>query len=181
LELYVARHGQTEWNAREIICGRTDLPLSAQGEKQAEAMAEKLGALGAPIDLIIASPLTRAQQTAQAAVRRLGVPLITDERLIEQNYGVYEGKSAFAPGFLANKRQFAFRYPGGESMMQVAARVYAFLNELKARRDLRGVLLVSHGGTCRVLNTYFEDMENDAFFQWLLDNTEVKQYTLENG
>ena len=178
MDLYVARHGQTEWNALEKICGRTDLPLNAQGEKQAEALAERLLAVGATIDLIIASPLLRAQQTARRAAERLGVPLETDGRLIEQNYGVYEGQSAFSPDFLSNKRQFARRYPGGESMMQVAARVYAFLDELKTRRDLRGALLVSHTGTCRVLNTYFEDIDNDAFFRWLMDNTEVKHYTL---
>jgi broad specificity phosphatase PhoE len=178
LQLYVARHGQTDWNAKEIICGRTDLPLSTQGEEQARKLAENLAAEKANIELIIASPLKRAQQTAGYVAERLGVPLETDARLIEQHYGIYEKQSAFTPGFLANKRQFAVRYPGGESMMQVAARVYAFLDELKTRRDLRGVLLVSHGGTCRVLNTYFEDMENEAFFHWMLDNTEVKRYEL---
>ncbi len=178
MRLYVARHGQTEWNAREIICGRTDLPLNAQGEAQAQKLADTLSAENACIDRIIASPLKRAQQTAGYVAERLNVPLEIDERLIEQNYGIYEGQSAFAPGFLANKQQFAVRYPGGESMMQVAARIYAFLEELKTRRDLRGVLLVSHGGTCRVLNTYFEDIENDAFFHWLMDNTQVKRYEL---
>jgi broad specificity phosphatase PhoE len=178
LQLYVARHGQTDWNAQGIICGSTDLPLSTQGEMQAQMLAENLAAEKACIDIVIASPLKRAQQTAGYVAQRFSVPLMTDERLIEQRYGIYEGQSAFAPGFLANKQQFAVRYPGGESMMQVAARVYAFLDELKTRRDLRGALLVSHGGTCRVLNTYFEDVENEAFFHWLLDNTQVKRYEL---
>ncbi|MCE5342947.1 MAG: histidine phosphatase family protein [Eubacteriales bacterium] len=178
MQLYVARHGQTDWNALEIICGRTDWPLNAQGEEQARLLAEQLAVDGACIDLIIASPLLRAQQTALYVAQRLGIPLETDGRLVEQHYGIYEGQNALTPGFLANKHQFACRYPGGESMMQVAARVYAFLEELKARRDLRGVLLVSHGGTCRVLNTYFEDVDNEAFFRWQMENTEVRRYEL---
>jgi probable phosphoglycerate mutase len=64
-------------------------------------------------------------------------------------------------------------------MMQVAARVYAFLDELKAHTELSAVLLVSHGGLCRVLNTYFEDIDNEAFFYWQMDNTEIRRYTLK--
>ncbi len=179
MDVYVARHGQTDWNANEKICGRTDLPLNALGEKQAEGMARRLMAKGVKIDLIIASPMLRTRQTAGYAAGLLGAPVRTDERLIEQSYGIYEGQDAETPGFLDNKHQFARRYPRGESMMQVAARVYAFLDELKTRADLSAVLLVSHGGLCRVLNTYFEDIDNEAFFHWKMENTEIRHYTLK--
>jgi probable phosphoglycerate mutase len=109
----VARHGQTDWNANGKICGRTDLPLNALGEKQAEAMARELLAKGVKIDRIIASPMLRTRQTAGYAAELLGLPVETDERLIEQSYGVYEGQNAQTPGFLSNKHQFARRYPGG--------------------------------------------------------------------
>ncbi|NLI21503.1 MAG: histidine phosphatase family protein [Clostridiales bacterium] len=178
MELFVTRHGETEWNAGGRLCGRTDLPLNETGRAQSGALARELAALQAPIDLVIASPMIRARQTAAILAQALGVPVETDERLIEQHYGEFEGGSSAAPAFLHNKRQFAVRYPGGESMMQVACRVYAFLDELRTREGLRGVLLVSHGGTCRVLNTYFEDIANDDFCQWRMQNAECRRYTL---
>lgn len=178
MELYVARHGETEWNAAERLCGRTDLPLNETGEAQAAALADKLVGEAKSIERIIASPMTRAQQTARIIAQRLGVSVETDERLIEQNYGVYEGGSVQNPDFLENRKQFAYRYPNGESMMQVACRVYALLDDLKRRGDLQRVLLVSHGGTCRVLHTYFEDETNEAFVQWRMKNAEVRRYIL---
>ena len=178
MQLYVARHGQTEWNATERLCGRTDLPLDTTGLAQADALGEQLFQQAYGIDLIIASPLIRAQQTACAVAARLKLRVETDHRLIEQDYGLYEGGSAQNPDFLHNRQQFAFRYPGGESMMQVAQRVYGFLDDLKRREGLNGVLLVSHGGACRVLNTYFEDITNEAFAQWRMENAEVRRYTL---
>ena len=109
---------------------------------------------------------------------KLGLAVETDDRLIEQNYGVYEGGSTQNCDFLVNKRQFAYRYPNGESMLQVGYRIYDFLEALKRRTDLNRVLLISHGGTCRVLHTYFEDETNEEFFQWGMQNAELKRYSL---
>ena len=111
---------------------RLDLDKVNAEEKHAEELADKVENLG--IDLIIASTLIRAQQTAEAVSRRIGVPVITDPRIVEQNYGIYEGKDRKDPGFLENKRHFAYRYPGGgESMMDVAYRIFGFLNDLKEK------------------------------------------------
>ena len=132
MKIYVARHGQTAWNALNKTCGTTDLPLNELGLQQAEELADKVENLG--IDLIIASTLIRAQQTAEAVSRRIGVPVITDPRIVEQNYGIYEGKDRKDPGFLENKRHFAYCYPGGgESMMDVAYRIFGFLKDIKEK------------------------------------------------
>ena len=64
MKLYVARHGETEWNVRRKVCGRTDIPLTDTGIEQAKQLAEKAAELD--IDIIIASPMIRAQQTATA-------------------------------------------------------------------------------------------------------------------
>ena len=63
MALYVARHGQTQWNAENRICGRTDLPLNEVGLQQASALAEK--AADCHLDVIVASPMLRARQTAE--------------------------------------------------------------------------------------------------------------------
>ena len=148
MKIYVARHGQTEWNALNKTCGTTDLPLNEIGLQQAEELADKVEDLG--IDLIIASTLIRARQTAEAVSRRIGVPVLTDPRIVEQNYGIYEGKDRKDPGFLENKRHLAYRYPGGESMLDVAYRIFGFLKDLKQKYPDRTVLIVCHGGVCRL-------------------------------
>ena len=174
MKFYVARHGETAWNKENRICGRTELPLNARGHEQAELLAGKLA--NVPIDRIIASPMLRARQTAAAVSEKLGIPVQTDPRLIEQDYGIYEGLDRNNPGFLNNKRQFASRYPGGESMMDVAYRVYALIEELKQKYPKENVLLVCHGGVCRVARTYFEDMTNEEFFHYSEENAAARVY-----
>lgn len=176
VELLVARHAETLWNAQNRVCGRTDLPLTEKGIGQAKQLAEAVKGRG--VDLIFSSPMRRARETAAFAAEACGAPVIPDERLIEQHYGIYEGKSRQDPGFLNNKRQFAFRYPGGESMMQVAGRVYGFLEEIRKKYPDKTVLVVSHGGVCRVLHTYFEDVTNEEFFHFSMKNTELRCYRL---
>ena len=174
MKLYVARHGETPWNAEGKICGRTDLPLNERGQAQASALAERMSEKA--IDRIIASPMIRARQTAAAVSEKLGIPVQTDARLIEQDFGIYEGRDRKDPGFLENKRQFAYRYPGGESMMDVAFRVYGLLEELKEKHPDENILLVCHGGVCRVVRTYFEDMTNEAYFLYSEDNANARVY-----
>ena len=75
MKVYVARHGQTEWNAQNRICGRTDVELTEEGRRQAEELAESLTGRG--VDVILASPMKRAIETARAVSRRCGVPVET--------------------------------------------------------------------------------------------------------
>ena len=176
MRLYVARHGQTAWNAENKICGTTDLPLNELGQAQAKELAEKCGAYD--IDLIIASTMLRARQTAAAVAERWNVPVITDARLVEQNYGIYEGMDRQTPGFLANKRHFAYRYPQGESMMDVAHRIYGLLEDIKRDHEGKNVLLVCHGGVMRLIRSYFEDMTNDEYFHYSEPNASVREFEL---
>lgn len=180
MKIYSARHGETTRNAQNMISGRTDVPLTERGRAQAAELAELMSGRG--IDLIIASPLIRAQDTARAIAEECGVRIVTDERLIEQDYGIYEGVRMSEPefgDFLRNKRQFAYKYPGGESMMDVAHRVYGLFEDIKRTYpDDATILLVSHGGVCRLINTYFHDMTNDEFYNYLPGNCSVEEYDL---
>lgn len=176
MKLYLTRHGQTEWNALDLVCGITDIGLTDLGISQAEELANKLA--DKHIDVIIHSPLIRAMQTAQKVADMCGAPMIADDRLVEQNYGIYEGVSRHDENFLNNKRQFAFRYPGGESMMDVAYRTYQLIDEIKEKYSGKNVLIVCHNGVCRVINTYFNDITNDDYFEYSLENCEVKEYEL---
>lgn len=174
MSLYVARHGKTPWNDVFRVCGRTDVPLTEEGYRQAKNLADEAKSVG--LDMIICSPLLRARETARVVSEACGVSITIDERLIEQDYGIFEGVSGYDPEFLANKRHFAYKYPGGESMMQVGYRVYSLIEEVKLSHRDKNVLFVCHGGVCRVIKTYFHDMTNDEYYNYLEDNAKLKKY-----
>lgn len=176
MKLYVTRHGETDWNVQDKVCGATDVELTEKGREQARRLAGSLHSRD--IGLIVSSPMKRALETSRIIASGRDIPIKTDIRLIEQNYGVYEGVNRRDEGFLANKRNFAYRYPGGESMMDVAFRTYGLIKELKETLPERPVLLVCHGGVCRVINTYFRDMTNDEFFRYSLGNCMLEEYEL---
>lgn len=178
MKLYVARHGETTWNREHRICGRTEVPLTERGREQAAALAEQVSALG--IDAVIASPMQRAQETAACVGQRLGLPVQTDGRLIEQCYGDFEGDDYTSKPLSAHGWQFACGYPGGgESMMQVAARVYPLIDELRRRYRGKNVLLVCHGSIARVIHTYFHNVTNEEFAAFRMDNGQVFAYEAE--
>lgn len=176
MKFYVTRHGQTAWNRENIVCGISDIELDGTGIEQARETARKLKDV--PLDRVIVSPLIRAQQTARIICEGRDLPMTTDKRVREQNYGIYEGASRFDEGFLANKRSFAVHYPGGESQMSTARRVYEFLEDTARKYPDENVLVVCHGGICRVIESYFHDMTNEEFFQFNAGNCQVLEYEL---
>lgn len=177
MKFYVTRHGQTPWNQENLVSGVTDISLNETGMEQARQTAEKLKDI--PLDRVICSPLLRARQTAQLICQGRNLPIAIDQRIIEQNYGIFEGKSRFNPDFLNHKKMFATRYPGGESHMMTARRVYDFLEDTARKYAGETVLVVCHGGICRVIESYFHDMTNEEYFQFSMGNCEVREYELE--
>lgn len=109
--LYVTRHGETTWNAAERVCGRADAPLTEKGQKQAEKLAEKVSELQIPVTKIIHSPLQRAKDTAQAVADKLHLPMEVDERLIEMDFGEYDGMPSHETIFQEARQEFAVRFP----------------------------------------------------------------------
>ena len=168
--IYVVRHGETEWNAINKVLGRTDIPLNAKGLEQAHELARSLKDL--KIVVFLCSPLCRARQTADAVSDELGIRYKIDERLIEVDFGVFEGINRFDRKYQAAKREFFARYPDGESFFDLAARVFPLIKEL----DGANALLVTHGGICRMIRSYFEDMGNEEFVQFSQGNCEVRIY-----
>ncbi len=168
MSILFARHGQTEWNIQNRLCGRADIPLTDEGRKQAVLLAENLR--GEKLDLIISSPLRRAAETGRAVAELCGAPLITDQRLIEMDFGIYDGADFRDPGFESCKVQFALGFPGGETWLQVAARVYSLIEEVKIKYAGQNVLLLGHGYVGRIVHTYSHKMTNEDFFGFLMPN-----------
>jgi broad specificity phosphatase PhoE len=137
--LLVVRHGETEPNVSGLFLGRADPPLTDLGRRQARALAV---ALPSP-DLVISSPLGRAQETAAA----FGQPVEVDERWIELDYGELDGTSPSAvPAEMRQRwlRDPSFAPPGGESLDLLAARVGAACNEVIDRAARSTIVVVTH-------------------------------------
>lgn len=176
MKLYITRHGETQRNAEQKVLGRTDDPLSEKGLVQAAELAEKMKDI--EIDMIFVSPLSRARQTAQAVAAVKGLMPIIDERLIETNFGDYEGAPRWSEEYQAAKRDHFKRYPNGESYFDMAYRIYNFLFEIQEKYPDKKVLVVSHGGVCRIICNYFYDMENEEFVQHAFPNCGLEEFEL---
>ncbi|MBM7711236.1 histidine phosphatase family protein [Enterococcus xiangfangensis] len=176
--LYVARHGETEWNKAGIISGRSDIALSEVGYRQAAVLAEEVAELDVSITKIIHSPLERAQETARLVAEKNYLPLRMDERLIELDYGDYDGTSDAQESYLKLRTQFAVRYPNGESLMDVYARTVLLLKELE--QDSENIyLLVCHNSVIRAIKNYFEPLENEAVFNYRTPNAKLIRFDWE--
>lgn len=176
-KLYFARHGQTVWNAENKICGATDIPLTKLGHEQAMELGRMISRAGYEIEEILYSPLVRAAETARHIHEITGIPLRAEMRLKEQNFGKWESTPRDGAEFQAAKAQFVCRYEGGESMMQMAQRIYNLLDELRREPEGRTYLLVAHNGIARIVQSYFTDMTNEEFAAFGIGNCQVLEYT----
>ena len=149
--LHLVRHGQTQWNQDGRIQGQTgDIPLTALGQRQAEAAARTLA--NRPIAAVWSSDLLRALRTAQPIAAALGLPVRLDRDLREQAYGVLEGRStvdvrADTPYDLTDPDA---RAPGGESMREVYSRIGDALARRLPGDPGQEVVLVSHADAIRI-------------------------------
>lgn len=175
--LYFVRHGQTIWNVENKICGATDIELTEQGHQQAVETGKKIRGMDISVDEILYSPLSRAAETARHISEIAGIPARMEPRLTEQNFGKYESTARDGKEFQRAKEQFACRYEGGESMLQLAQRIYNLLDELRAESDKKTYLLVAHNGIARIVQSYFYEMSNEEFAQFGVKNCEIRRYT----
>lgn len=177
-KIFITRHGQTDWNKVPKVQGVTDVPLNDEGKKQAQELAEFIKTSNLHFDKILCSPLSRAFETAKIVSQKNEINLQVEPRLIEQNFGKWEGWANVNgdKSFHLAKQQFADSYDGGESMMKLAQRIYNLLDELKNISDDKTYLLVTHGGIARVVHSYFYDMTSEEFASFGIKNCQIKEY-----
>lgn len=176
--IFIARHGQTDWNTVPKVQGATDIPLNQRGIEQAHELADFIKNQNYHFDMILCSPLLRALETARIVAETNNIPLKIEPRLIEQNFGKWEGWETKKDNtFHLAKQQFVDSYEDGESMMKVAQRIYNLLDELKEKQTDEKYLLVSHNGIARVVESYFFTMSNDNFASFSLKNCQIKEYS----
>jgi broad specificity phosphatase PhoE len=157
VELWLIRHGETEWSRARRHTGRTDLPLSPAGEAEARALGEHLR--GLEVGRVLSSPLTRARATA--TLTGFGDRLELTDALAEFDYGEYEGlTTAEIRGARPGWDLFRDGCPGGETVETAAARAGKLLDSLTGTEGR--VLLFSHGHQLRILTACYLGLPPDA-------------------
>jgi broad specificity phosphatase PhoE len=176
--VYLIRHGETAWNREEVFRGRADIPLSPRGQQQAGLLAESLARQ--PIRTVCSSPLVRASETAKAVADRLGLPVVIDHRLVDMNFGEWEGKSlgevqAEWPELHRTwtHEPAQFRAPGGESLADVLHRAWPVLEEMTAKHGDDAIALVSHRVVCKLLVCAALGVGEEGFWRLRLDTASV--------
>ena len=160
MKIYVIRHGETNANKNGVLQGISDWPLNEDGIKLAEITGENMK--GIKFDACFSSPLDRAKQTAKLVLDNSGnknVDIQIDDRLIEMDMGIYEGKSIkpdnlevpVAKILLYKLNPFiSGRFKNGESASECCKRTQSFLYEL-AKKDYECVLVSTHGAALRAM------------------------------
>ena len=162
--VYIVRHGATEWSVSGQHTSRTDLPLLASGEEQAREVGVKLA--GQAFALVLCSPLLRARETCQLAGFGEGAE-ITDD-LHEWDYGEYEGLTT--PQIREQDPDWNLwrdGCPGGETPAQIGARVDRVVNRLRSSDG--DALAFAHGHVLRVLTARWLEMEVAAGARFKLE------------
>jgi probable phosphoglycerate mutase len=175
---YFIRHGETVWNVENKICGATDIELTQKGHEQAIETGKKILEMGITADVILTSPLVRAKETARHISEITGIPMQVEPRVIEQNFGIYESTPRDGAQFHEAKKDMASRFGTGESMLQMAQRIYNLLDDIK--NDDREIILVAHNGIVRIVESYFREMDNEEFSSCGIKNCEIKKYVFLN-
>jgi len=181
MRLLFVRHGETTWNRDGRYQGQSDPPLSARGEEQARAIADRLAA--EDVATIVTSPLIRARATAQLVATRLDLPLATDSRLTEITYGEWEGLHQAEvklrwPAALRSWKRTPERvtFPGGESLYELQARVRSFLAHMS--RQSGTIVAVTHSGFVKLAALEIQGLPLAAFRNVYVGNASITACTM---
>jgi probable phosphoglycerate mutase len=172
MDIYIVRHGETQWNKEEVFRGRKDIPLNETGRRQ----AEQAGAYfrGIPVKGIISSPLARAVETAAGISAVTGVPVERMEELTDINFGIWEGlplkevKERYLDAFaLWSISPEKLQITDGETLAEVRGRIS---RGLARTAGLEGaVVIVTHRAICKILVLSLLHMGNEHFWAMKYD------------
>ena len=179
--LVLVRHGQSEWNLKNLFTGWRDVDLTEQGIKEAHEAGRKLKAQGIKFDVAFTSALIRAQRTLDLMLGELGqtkIPVIKDQALNERDYGDLVGlnkddarKKWGEEQVHIWRRSYDIAPPGGESLRDTAARVLPYYIQEILPRVLRGerVLVSAHGNSLRALVMVLDKHTTESILNLNLD------------
>jgi 2,3-bisphosphoglycerate-dependent phosphoglycerate mutase len=173
----LVRHGQSEWNLKNLFTGWKDVDLTEQGVAEARAAGRKLKAQGLGFDVAYTSALKRAQRTLDLILEEMGqtgIPIVRDQALNERDYGDLVGlnkddarKKWGEEQVLIWRRSYDVPPPGGESLKDTVARALPYFVQEILPRVLRGdrVLISAHGNSLRALIMVLERLTPEAILK----------------
>lgn len=178
--LYVVRHGETDWNAKGLIQGHTDVPLNEEGKKQALDLARELKEIG--FRAIFASDLKRAQETAVIIARLHKKSVITTHLLRERTFGPFEGRSKeeiFQVEELLNDPQKRKKYGEEhdfypENDQAITDRFFEFSSDVHKTHRGKTILAVTHGGVIRGLLKHLGTKSKTGYYYAIRNTSYLK-------
>lgn len=185
MQLLIIRHGESEADLLGVHEGRADFPLTEHGIKQAQLMA-KYVAEHFPPEVILASPLKRANGTAEILREAVGCPMIVEADLMEYNNGVLAGmpreEAAIKYPIPKNGRPLHIPIEDGESELEFRFRAERILHQiLHEYHDYQRVAIVSHGGMISNLLKAFLNMPNGKGYAFPTGDTGIHLLEIREG
>lgn len=190
MEIYLIRHGETDWNRQKRLQGQSDTELNEYGRELAGVTGIALE--NTPVDIIYSSPLIRAYETANLIRGHRNIRIIRDDRIKEINFGTYEGKeteqvkndgSGRLEKFFNETENFT-PPQGGESIKELRARTQSFLDEviLPCEGKYDHVMIVAHGACNSAIRCNMLRLSDSEFWKGSFQyNCCVSTIELENG
>jgi broad specificity phosphatase PhoE len=183
MRLILVRHGETEYNTKDLITGHHDVHLTEKGIEQARAVARMLEK--EHIDAAYISDLHRTRQTAEEILKyHPGTKVEYTSLLREQNSGIYQGQKSGIKHRVAAERlvnYVEFKPEGGESLTAMHTRVNAFMCAVEEKNPDKTVLFVSHGGPILNLLMHLHGDTDENFKKYHPQNTAVSILEIEHG
>lgn len=183
VNIYLVRHGQTDYNVKGIIQGSIDTLLNEVGVNQANEAAKSIKNLG--IDKVISSPQKRATMTADILCKELNQGYEVWSQFKERSFGIFQGKSYkylrenLSEEYYNFKRDFYFKVEDGESMDDVYLRVKSAFKLIKEKWSGKNILIVTHGSTARIIDGYFRFNRGTLDFDIHMENCKIYHYVIE--
>jgi broad specificity phosphatase PhoE len=178
--LIIVRHGRTEANAQGLLLGRLDPDLDEEGRRQAAAVAATLDRA----DRIVSSPLARTRETAAVISASTGTEVEIDERWIELDYGEFDGVPLVdipAETWASWRRDATFCPPGGESLVELSARVRESLEELAADALTHDIVVVSHVSPIKAAVIWALGVDEDVTWRMFLAPASITRVAVQRG
>ena len=172
MEIYIVRHGETIWNEKKLLQGRTDIELNENGRRLAKITGENLH--DTAFDVVYSSPLVRAYETAQLIIGDRNIPIIKNDLLKELCFGSWEGQNMSM--LLKDDNQdfkYFFKEPhlyratkGGEALEHLCERAAAFMTEYiePLEKKAERVMIVAHGAINKALMMHVKKHEMKDFW-----------------
>lgn len=178
--LYIMRHGKTEWNEKHKLQGRTNIPLNEDGREMAKRAAAEYADIN--FDICYCSPLIRALETAQIVLENRNVPIVTDDRLMEMCFGIYEGveNCLEIPNcpislFFNEPDKYIIPAPEGESFEELFSRTGEFLKEIvePLLAEDKDILIVGHGAMNSSIVCQIRELPLNQFWSAGIENCKL--------